>query len=164
MFTDSTVYVIISLYTVGGEYSYKNVLQKGNRIVKKTEKRLLIYMIEMVAFCTIMIFCIVYGPQHPQIFFWGVLAVFTTVIAIEIAPTLKDTIILVIGMIVLATAGAGVDKLVSHFFGNDTLIGFIVSCLLLAPFYFQLAGHFLRMCKKMVKRTKKKEELESESK
>ena len=142
----------------------KMYCRKGDRIVKKTEKRLLIYMIEMVAFCAIMIFGIVYGPQHPQIFFWGVLAVFATVIAIEIAPTLKDTIILVIGMIVLATAGTGVDKLVSHFFGKDTLIGFIVSCVLLAPFYFPLAGHFLKMCKKMVKRMKKEEELESESK
>ena len=164
MFTDSTVYVIILLHTVGGEYSYKNVLQKGDRIVKKTEKRLLIYMIEMVAFCAIMIFGIVYGSQHPQIFFWGLLAVAAIVIAIEIVPTLKDTIILIIGAIILSTAGAGIDKLVSHFFGNDTLIGFIVSCVLLSPFYFPLFGHFLKMCKKMVKRMKKEEELESESK
>lgn len=89
-------------------------------------------------------------------------AVFTTIIAIEIAPTLKDSIILVIGMIILAIAGAGIDKLVSHFFGNDTLVGSIVNCVFLAPFYFPLAGHFLKMCKKM--QIKKQEEFERESK
>lgn len=125
--------------------------------MEKTKKRLLIYMIEMVAFCAVMIFGIIYGPQHPQIFFWGILAVFATVVAIEIAPTLKDTIILVIGIIVLATLGAGVNKLVSHLFGKDTLMGCIVSCVLLAPFYFSLSSYFLKMCKEMVKRIKKDE-------
>lgn len=120
-------------------------------------------MIEMVTFCAIMIFGVIYGHQHPQIFFWGVMTVFVVIIAIEIVPTLKDIIILVVGMIVLAIAGTGVDKLVSHFFGRDTLIGFVVSCILLAPFYFPVAGHFLNMCKKMVKRMKEKE-LESKSK
>ena len=127
----------------------------------KEEKRLLIYMIEMVAFCTIMIFCIAKGPQHPNIFFLGVLAILAIVVAIEIAPTLKDTIILVIGMIVLATAGVGVDKLVSHFFGEYTLIGFIANCILLAPFYFPLSRHFWKMCKKMLNKMKEKKERES---
>lgn len=127
--------------------------------MKKIEKRLLIYMIEMVAFCAIMIFGIVFGPKNPQIFGCGILALFAIIIAIEITPTLKDTIILVIGMIVLAIAGTGVDKLVFHFFGKDTGIGFIVSCVLLAPFYFPLAGHFFKMCKKKAKQMKKEDGL-----
>ena len=126
--------------------------------MKKTEKRLLIYLIEMVALCTIMIFGVAYGHQYPQIFFWVGLTVFAAIITIEVAPTLKETITIVIGIIVLATIGAIVDKLVSFFFGNDTIIGSIVSCVLLAPFYISLAGYFLKMCKKMLKHVKPNEE------
>lgn len=131
--------------------------------MQKNERRLLIFMIEMAIFSAIMIFSIVNRFQHPQILFWGILVAFAAIIAIEIAPTLKDTVILVIGMIILAIAGTVVDKFVSYFFGSDTLIGFIVTCIALAPFYFPLAGHFVNLCKKRV-RLMKKEDLESKCK
>lgn len=132
----------------------KCIVERRDRIVKKTEKRFLIYMIEMVAFCAIMIFGIFFGHRHPQVFFWGIIAIFATIVAIEIAPTWKDTILLVIGMIVLAVAGTAIDKLVDHFLGGHRIIGFIVSCVLLAPFYFPLFKHFCNMCKKAVIRMK----------
>lgn len=127
---------------------------------KTIEKRLLLFIIEMAIFCAIMFLGIVYKFQHPQIFGYGLLAGFAALIAIEIAPTLKDTIILVIGMIILAIAGTVVDKFVSSFFGRDTFTGFIVSGVALAPVYFSVFGHFVNMCKKRVS-LMKKEKLES---
>lgn len=112
------------------------------------DKRSLIFVIEMGAFCTIMIFGIVFGPQYPQIFFWGVMAVFATVLATIVKPNCKDTIILVIGMIVLAIAGSIIEKIVSLFFGRDTIINFILCCICMAPLYCPLARHFINMVKK----------------
>lgn len=68
-----------------------------------------------------------------------------------IKPTLKDTIILIVGMIIMSIAGAGINKLVLYFSLNDTLPGFLLSLLLLAPFYFPVALHFVKMCTKQDK-------------
>ncbi len=122
----------------------------------KAEKRVLIYIMEMGVFCSIMVFGIFYGPQYPQIFFWSIMAAFAAIIAIEIAPTLKDAIILIVGMIVLAIATEMVDKLVNHFFDN-TFIKFVMNGVLLAPFYIPVANHFRKMCKKAEIRMKKEE-------
>lgn len=140
----------------------KCIVERRDRIVKKAEKRFLIYMIEMVVFCAIMIFGIFFGHRYPQIFFWGIIVVFATVVTIEIAPTWKDTMLLVIGMIVLAVVITAIDKLVDQFLGEHRIIGFIVSCVLLAPFYFPLFNHFCNMCKKAAIRMK--QELTEKSK
>lgn len=125
--------------------------------MKKIEQRFVVLIFEMAAFCAIMLFGIFCGPQHPQIFFWGGMIVLGSIIAIEVAPSFKDTCRLVFGMIVLAIAGTIIDKIVSYFFGNGTILGDLIECILLAPFYFPLASHFLNMCKTMVRRLKEED-------
>lgn len=114
--------------------------------MKFTDKQSVLCLIEMIAFCAVMLYGMIYGPKHPQIFFWSMMAVFASVVLTMIKPTLKDTIILIVGMIIMSIAGAGINKLVLYFSLKNTLPGFLLSLLLLAPFYFPVALHFVKMC------------------
>lgn len=152
------------LRTVGGEYSYKKYFIKEDSIVRKIQKRFLFLILAMVAFCAIMLFGIFRGDQHPQIFFWSLMAFFAAVIVIIITPTMKDAAILIVGMLILAAAGQGVDMLLDYLHMKDTLLGFIISLVLLAPFYFPLFIHFMKMCRKSVIRMKQEYQTKSESK
>jgi len=98
-----------------------------------------------MAFCAILLFGMFYGSQYPNLFFWGLMGILAIIIAVRLAPTKKDTIILLVGMAVLSIAGHWVDKLVNFFFGTNSFIGFLVSLVLLSPIYFPLWNHFCKM-------------------
>lgn len=124
----------------------------------KNTNRILITMFEMFAFCVILILGLFYGRQHPLIFLFGILTLFVAVLAIEVIPTKKDSILLAVGMIILAVAGTVVDKIITHFFfESNFLIRLIVECILLAPFYFPVFNHFCKMCSQMAKRLVKED-------
>lgn len=126
--------------------------------MKKNEIRFIVYLLEMIAFGGILLFGIFCGHEHPQMFFWGIMAMFAISVASYISPSLKDTVILIVGMIILATAATLIDKIVCHFFGNSFL-AFIVQMALLAPFYIPLARHYLNMCKKAIIRWKQEDKV-----
>ena len=78
--------------------------------MNKIIKRLLIFILEMVAFCTIMILGIIYNSK---IFAIGIWVFFVLVICIEIPSTLKDIIILIVVILVFAIVGVGIQLSVS---------------------------------------------------
>lgn len=123
--------------------------------MKQIEKRVWIFMLELVAFCAILLFGIFYGHQYPDLFFWGFMVLFVIIIATGLAPTKKDVVILLVGMAILAIWGTLVDKLVNYLFGEHSLLCFIASLVLMAPVYFPLFFHFCKICQKAVQRLKR---------
>lgn len=128
----------------------KCFLERRCKIVKQIEKRFWVYILEMAAFCVILLFGIFYGSQHPNLFFLGLMGLFAIIIAIELVPTKKDVIILLVGMAILAIWGTLVDKLVNYLFGRDSILGFLLSLVLMAPIYFPLFSHLCKMGQKAV--------------
>lgn len=112
--------------------------------MKKTEQRILCFIILMAFFCAIMIFGLFLGPKYPRIFFWGLITFFVAVVGIFVAPTPKDFLLLMGGMILLGIVG----ELASLFFTPDTLGGFIGTCISIAPVALPLGLHFCKMCAK----------------
>lgn len=135
----------------------KCFFERRLKIVKQIEKRFWIYILECMALCAILLFGIFYGPQYPNLFFWGFMGIFAVIVAIELTPTKKETIILLVGMAVSAIVGTLVNKLVVFLLGEDSLLGFILSLILLAPIYFPLAGYFYKICQKAVRKMKQEE-------
>ncbi len=84
------------------------------------------------------------GPEHPQVVFWGFVSIFVGVIFNEIAPKPKDFMILVAGMILLAIGGTIADKIVKL----DNIVGFIIKCIIIYPFFTPVWNHFIQMCVK----------------
>ena len=133
----------------------KCFLERRCKIVKQIEKRFWVYILEMAAFSAILLFDIFYGSQHPNLFLWGLMGLFAIIIAIELVPTKKDVVILLVGMAALAIWGTLVDKLVNYLFGEHFLLCFIASLVLMAPVYFPLFFHFCRICQKAAQRMKR---------
>ena len=107
--------------------------------------RVLIYFLEMALFLVMLIFTIMKGPENPQIVFCGFMFLFVIVIVNEVRPKLKDFIILIAGMIFLAIGGTIADKLVKF----DNIVGFIIKCVIVYPFFIPVWNHFIKMCTKI---------------
>lgn len=120
--------------------------------MKQIEKRLWIYMLELIAFCGILLFGIFYGSQYPDLIFWGFMVLFAIIIAIELTPTKKDVVILLVRMVALTILGTPVDKLVHYLFGVDSIPRLFLSLVLMAPIYLPLFAHLCKMGQKAVQR------------
>ena len=58
--------------------------------MEKIEKRILVYLLEIVAYCAIILFGFFYGAQHPEIFFWGLMATLAVILINEVAQLLRN--------------------------------------------------------------------------
>ena len=154
-FTYVYFYVKIWLYTVGGECSYKNY-RKGDKIVLDNKNRLLVFLVELISFCLVLLFGIFIAPYCPQLFFWSFVAGFLALIGIELAPTGKDFKILIGEIILLMVAGTIVTSLVSHLLEKHFVLYLIICAILLSPIFFPLMRHFYNMNMKRIADEKEK--------
>jgi len=100
----------------------------------------------MLATCASLLFGIFLGPKYPDVFFWSFMVVFAAVVALYVATTVKDVLLLVGGMIALGIWATIVESFILHSLSEG--VRFILSCILLAPVYCPLAVHFVRMTAK----------------
>lgn len=114
--------------------------------MKKLRNNVFVYMFLMLAFLVSMLFGIFYGPSHPQLFFWMIMTVFAGVVAMYVATTIKDLILLIVGMILLGVVGQLVDEILLVRL-PEGIFKFIVQCICMAPIYCPLAMHFVKMSK-----------------
>lgn len=120
--------------------------------MKKIKNNPFIFLSLMIAFSIIMMFGIFFGHQFPQIFFGGIIIILTAILIIYLAPTIKEFILFVGGMILLAIAGYLTDRFIKPLFGAHTILGDIACMICIAPVYFPLFFYFLKLCLKMIKR------------
>lgn len=114
---------------------------------KNLKKQFLAFMLLMVGFTAVMIFGVIYGPQYPQLFFWGIMSIFAVVFGILVAPTIKDFVILIIGMVALAIVGTIANTVAKYFFSESSFGYFIMILLITAPAYIPLYNHLIKMIK-----------------
>jgi len=93
-----------------------------------------------------LLFGIVYGPKHPQIFFWGTIISCTAIIFNLTAITKKQFAILAFCLVGLAFTGEKINLAVTNWFGNYSLLSLIANYILLAPFYIPVAMYFFHIC------------------
>lgn len=121
-----------------------------------TEKNALAIVRLMGALCICLLFGIIYGPQHPQIFFWGTIVVCISIIAIGTSIKLRQFIKLAIFAVVLAFIGEKIDAFITNWLGSYNWLSFIANCILLAPFYVPIAMYFFRICTQDMENANKK--------
>ena len=102
-----------------------------------------VFIIALAAFCACLLYGILFGSEHPNIFFWSFVIVFAFVIIVFVTPTTKDAIILVAGMILLAIIGEIVNNLIPEHWNE--FVKFIVQAIALSPIYLPLYNHFIKM-------------------
>lgn len=120
--------------------------------MKRIKNSPFIFLLLMIAFSIIMMFGIFFGSKLPQIFFWGIIIILTAILVIYVAPTIKETILLVVGMIVFAIVVYLTDIFIQPLFGAHRILGDIACMICIAPIYFPLVSYFLKLCLKMIKR------------
>lgn len=111
-----------------------------------------VYILAFGAYCACMLFGIFFGSNHPDIFFWSFVIVFVAIIAIYVTPSIKDSIILVGGMLLLAFVGEIVHNLIPVHWNE--LLKLLIQCLVLSPVYLPLYKHFIKMVVKSEKNNK----------
>lgn len=114
--------------------------------MKKLRNNVYIYIGFMVAFIAIILLGFIYGDKHPQLFFWGIMIISGSVIALYIAPSHKDWAKLVVQVLVLCTAGSLLNNFVIDPFFSGTRFEFIISFVCLAPFFFPAWNTLLNIC------------------
>ena len=115
--------------------------------MKKFSNSPAVFMGIMLATCASLLFGIFFGPKYPNIFFWSFMAVFAAVVALYVSTTVKDTVFLIGGMVILGLWGTIVENYILSSL-SDGIVRFILSCILLAPGYCPLATHFVKMTAK----------------
>lgn len=111
--------------------------------MKKLQNDPFVFIFFEVVFLAALLFGIFFGPEHPNIFFFSIMGVFAGVIAVYVAPTTKDVVLLAGGMILLAIFGTISDMIVPKSW--NWILRLVIQCVFTAPIYIPTALHFVRM-------------------
>ena len=120
--------------------------------MKNTEKNVLIFLLLMGTFCAIMISGIFLAPKYSQFFFHGIMILSFVALVFAGSPTFKDFLFLILALIVLGVTA----NIVGGKFDANTLLGFIVHAVCLAPIYCFLLKHVI----KILVQTKRRNQIE----
>lgn len=114
--------------------------------MKKIRNNPNIFLFVMGLFAGVLLFGVFFGSKHPQIFFWGVLIVWSMIMSLYVFTTIKDMAIFIGGILILYAYMYFIDTFIlcslngfAHLTG-EVLLG--------APIYAYIARHFIKMCQK----------------
>lgn len=110
------------------------------------EKKAINILLLMGLLCFFLFFGLVFGPKHPQIFFWGTLISCCAIIINVTSITKKQFFKLCIMLGLAAVIYEKIDEFITNWIGKYSWLSFIVSCILLAPCYVPVATYFFRIC------------------
>ena len=109
----------------------------------------IVLICSMLAFCGWMISFIFLGAKYPNAFFWSFVILFAVIIAVNVVPSKKDAAILVVGVIALSVWGNIVHNFIPEHWNK--LLKLIVEFIALAPIYYPLYIHNIKMILKSEK-------------
>ncbi len=110
----------------------------------------------MVAFILCLVFGMIFGPKYPTAFALFFLTVFAAFIALYVATTKKDAVILIAGVLVLCIWTTIVDDYILRSL-SESLLRDGLGCLLVAPVFVTLLMLFMKMTEKKQKSNPKTE-------
>ena len=102
-----------------------------------------VYIAALAAFNAILLFGLILGSKHPQIFGAMVMIFFSIVVAIYVAPSKKECYGLIWRVVLLAIVTSIVDRFIPQSWGG--FVRMIALCITAGPFYIIAASYFVNM-------------------
>lgn len=98
--------------------------------MKKIRNNVYVYIGLMIAFCAVILFGILCGPQHPNLFFLGIIILALAILYLYFSPSWKDSLDLAVRVCLLCLVASVADM--------DTFFGFFCVAVLFFAAWLKL--------------------------